>query len=108
MIPKKPFSTYKWRWLSVAPTESLLEPPVLLGVLRVLSRHEGDAPSLSEIAEELRIVQQETRTAVDLVRTPERNLIRNSGQYWKGTGLLRPERGAIHLTPLGNHIAEEV
>jgi hypothetical protein len=106
MIPVKPFDTYKWRWLSVAPTESLLEPPVLLGVLRVLSRHEGDSPSTPEITDELKTVQTETNTPVNLARTAQRNIIRNSGQYWKGTGLLTPERGEIHLTSLGRHIAQ--
>lgn len=105
-VPVKPFPSYKWRWLSVAPTESLLDPPVFLGVLRVLARHEGEAPSAPDIAAELGQVQQETRTRVDLVRTPERNLIRNSGQYWKGTGLLLPDRGDIHLSPLGRLVAE--
>jgi hypothetical protein len=42
---------------------------------------------------------------VDLARTGNRNLIRNSGQYWKGTGLLSQERGIIHLTPLGRRVA---
>ena len=105
-VPVKPFPTYKWRWLSVAPTESLLEPPVFLGVLRVLARHEGEPPSSPAIATELGRVAEETQTRVDLVRTPERNLIRNSGQYWKGTGLLLPDRGDIHLTPLGRMVAE--
>ena len=106
MIPQKPFDTYKWRWLSVAPTESLLDPPVFLGALRVFARHEGQPPAAPEIAADLRIVQEETQTPVDLVRTPERNLIRNSGQYWKGTGLLTPERGIIRLTPFGHRVAE--
>lgn len=104
--PDKPFSTYKWRWLSYAPTESLLSPPVFLGVLRVLARHEDQAPSSEAIARELAVVQRETGTRVDLVRTPERNLIRNSGQYWKGTGLLLPDKGDIHLTPLGRKVAQ--
>ena len=104
--PIKPFPTYKWRWLSYAPTESLLNPPVFLGVLRVLARHEDQAPSNPAIAKELAKVKSETGTRVDLVRTPERNLIRNSGQYWKGTGLLLPDRGDIHLTPLGRNVAQ--
>jgi hypothetical protein len=78
---------------------------VFLGVLRVLARHEGQAPSTPAINDELRIVQQETRTTVNLARTPDRNIIRNSGQYWKGTGLLVPESGQIHLTELGRRIA---
>lgn len=103
--PIKPFPSYKWRWLSVAPTESLLDPPVFLGVLRVLSRHQNSAPSDPAVARDLAVVQRETGTPVNLVRTPERNLIRNSGQYWKGTGLLRPDRGEIDLTPLGRRVA---
>lgn len=105
MIPKKPFDSYKWRWLSVAPTESLLEPPVFLGALRVFARYEGQSPTTPNIATELGIVQTETRTPVDLVRTPDRNLIRNSGQYWKGTGLLAPTHGTIRLTPFGHRVA---
>jgi hypothetical protein len=72
----------------------------------VLARHEHEAPSDPVIAKELAVVQAETGTPVDLVRTPERNLIRNSGQYWKGTGLLLPDRGEIRLTPLGHRVAE--
>lgn len=106
MIPVKPFTTYSWRWLSVAPTESLLNPPVFLGVLRVLARHENERTTEPRIADELGIVQAETGTDVDLVRTPERNLIRNSGQYWKGTGLLAPVKGRIELTQLGRKVAQ--
>lgn len=106
MIPAKPFPSYKWRWLSVAPTESLLDPPVFLGVLRVLARHEDEPPSAPGIADELAIVKSDTKTTVKLARAPDRNLIRNSGQYWKGTGLLTPDRGKIHLTSLGREVAQ--
>jgi hypothetical protein len=106
MIPAKPFDSYKWRWLSFAPTESLLAPPVFLGVLRVLARHENQAPSDDALIAELAQVQAETHTPVNLARNGDRNLIRNSGQYWKGTGLLTPERGQIHLTALGKRVAE--
>ncbi len=106
MIPVKPFENYKWRWLSVAPTESLLDPPVFLGVLRVLAQHENESPSATEVITALARVKEETRTPVNLARTGNRNLIRNSGQYWKGTGLLSPERGGIHLTALGRKVAQ--
>ena len=105
MIPAKPFGSYKWRWLSVAPTESLLDPPVLLGVLRVLARHEGKSTAHPVVLRELGVVQRETGTPVNLVRSGERNLIRNSGQYWKGLGLIQPSRGVIALTPLGRRVA---
>lgn len=105
MTPIKPFDTYKWRWLSTTPSEGLLDPPVFLGVLRALSRHEGQPPSDTGLINDLQIVDNETKSSVDLVRTPERNLIRNSGQYWKGTGLLMPSDGLIQLTGLGRKIA---
>ncbi|MEW5883833.1 MAG: HNH endonuclease [Armatimonadota bacterium] len=42
---------------------------------------------------------------MNLERTPERNLIRNSGQYWKALGLLKDSDGRIELTPLGHDVA---
>ena len=105
MTPVKPFGTYKWRWLSVAPTESLLVAPVFLGVLRALSRFEGQPPSEPALEDALLRVQSDTGTPVTLARKRGRNIIRNSGQYWKGTGLLGPERGKIHLTALGRRVA---
>ena len=105
MIPAKPFDSYKWRWLSVTPSEGLIDPPVFLGVLRALWKFEHKSPSDSGLLQELSIVQNETRTQVDLVRTADRNLIRNSGQYWKGTGLLKSTRGVIELTVLGKKVA---
>jgi hypothetical protein len=79
---------------------------VFLGVLRVFARNEGKRTSDPTIAEDLAVVDRETGTPVDLVRTPARNLIRNSGQYWKGTGLLEATRGIIELTPFGKRVAE--
>ncbi len=105
MIPKKPFSSFKWRWLHVQPTESLLDPPVFLGVLRVLAKFEGTAPGNENVRKALGVVAQETKSHVDLERTAERNLIRNSGQYWKGTGLLQPSRKNITLTDFGKRVA---
>jgi len=53
----------------------------------------------------LAIVQSETHSKVDLVRTQERNLIRNSGQYWKALGLLEEAHGTILVTPFGQLLA---
>ena len=39
-IPKKPFANYKWRWAVYTPTETLNEPPIFLGILRVLRNDE--------------------------------------------------------------------
>ncbi len=112
MIPAKPFDTYKWRWLSVQPTESLLKPPIFLGVLRALDKCEGLSPSDQAVYEALRLVQQETShlaekgRPVTLARDTERNILRNSGQYWKGTGLLSSAPGKIELTSFGHKVAE--
>jgi HNH endonuclease len=105
MIPKKPFTTYKWRWLCLTPTEGLLEPEVFLGVLRVLFKHEGQKASFSGVTTDLKKVKADTNTDINLARTGTRNLIRNSGQYWKGTGLLQPTHGLIQLTNLGKDVA---
>ncbi len=105
MIPVKPFNGFKWRWLSTTPTEGLLQPSVFLGVLRAFANNQGRSPGDINLLDDLKGVMIDTRTDVDLVRTPERNLIRNSGQYWKGTGLLKPTRGSVELTSLGLQVA---
>lgn len=106
MIPVKPFETYKWRWLSVQPSENLLQAPIFLGVLRALSRHEGEAFSSQSLRDDLATVDSDTRSPVTLAREPSRNLFRNSGQYWRGTGLVKAEHGVIRLTALGRSVAK--
>ena len=108
MKPAKPFDTYKWRWLSLQPTESLLRPPIFLGVLRALRNCEGMPPSDQRVFDSLASVEEETKSVanVRLARNPTRNILRNSGQYWKGTGLLTPAQGSIELTALGHKVAE--
>jgi hypothetical protein len=51
-------------------------------------------------------VQQETNPSVDLVRTQDRNLVRNSGQYWKALGLLDEAHGKVLVSPFGQLLAE--
>lgn len=103
--PVKPFPSYKWRWAVLTPTESLNEPPIFLGVLRVFNHFQNYAPSSKEIMDGLAIVQQETKSKVDLVRTQDRNLVRNSGQYWKALGLLEEAHGKISVSPFGQLLA---
>lgn len=105
--PNKPFPEYKWRWAVFTPTESLNSPPIFLGILRVLRRNEFSAFSSQQVNDQLRIVQQETNTTVNLVRSPQRNIFRNSGQYWKALGVLDPARpGQIALTRFGRKYAD--
>lgn len=105
MTPVKPFADYMWRWGTKTPSEGLLQAPVFLGVLRALAHHEGDAFSSTSLRDELANVQVATRSTVTLARDLNRNLFRNSGQYWRGTGLITPESGVIHLTSLGRRVA---
>lgn len=104
--PTKPFAGYKWRWAVLTPTESLNEPPVFLGVLRVFNKYNNSPPSSVEILTALKKVQDETSSSVDLVRTQERNLVRNSGQYWTALGLLEKSHGRIQVSHFGRLLAE--
>ena len=108
MTPVKPFESYKWRWLSVEPSESVLKPPIFLGVLRVLSRHETEAFSTAQLRNDLIQVEKDTEHDLGdlrLARGLSRNIFRNSKQYWTGTGVLQPTRGVIELTDLGKSVA---
>lgn len=100
--PTLPFAHFKWKWASVQPTESLNRPALFLGVLRALAKNEGRARSDEQFFRDLLAVQADIGISggPTLARTPERNIIRNSGQYWKVLGVLGPEL-PITLTPLG-------
>ena len=103
--PGLPFPGYKWRWASLTPSEGLNESDVYLGVLRVLGAHEGDSPGDASVLKDLQAVKAATGTRIDLARGSERNLIRNSGQYWISLGLLEPGHGTIELTDMGRRLA---
>lgn len=112
-IPKIPFPEFKWKWASLQCTESLNDPVVLLGVLfrmRKLEEH-GYKYSSDEFANELRELSNDIKDSigVDLARrTGERNLIRNSGQYWRAVGLLEDgdHSGKIKLTDFGRRVSD--
>ena len=112
-IPKKPFPGFKWKWASLQCTEGMNDPVVLLGVLfrmRKLEPH-GVKYSSEEFAQELRELSDDIKDSigVDLARrTGDRNLIRNSGQYWRAVGLLNDadRSGCIRLTEFGRRVAD--
>lgn len=106
VVPKKPFPDYKWRWAVFTPTENLNRSTVFLGVLRALCKYEGQPPSSPKLAKALKVVEKETKSTVNLARSPSRNLIRNSGQYWKALGLLAESVGEVKLTSFGRRVAE--
>lgn len=103
----KPFPSYRWRWGASTPTENLNLPEVFFGCLQVLYRNQGLSPSAPSVHEGLKLVEHDLsgHNIPTLARTPERNIFRNSGQYWKITGLLDTTRGGIALTELGNAYA---
>lgn len=113
-VPKKPFDDFKWKWASLAPTEGINDPVVLLGVLFKL-----DALSKKNVkfsSKEYDAAMKELQTDLDSAninvnvsgRTGDRNLFRNSGQYWKALGLIPKEKGngLITLTDFGKAVAE--
>ena len=104
--PVKPFPSYKWRWATVTPTLGLNSPPVFLGVLRALRAYEGRPTNNPSFIAELRKVKLGTSKGVNVVRTPVRNIIRNSGQYWKALGVLKSTDNGIKLTRFGRSVAD--
>lgn len=114
-VPVKPFPDFKWQWACVQCTEGLNDPVLLLGVLfrmRKLERlNRGIKYSSDEFAKELIDLSNDTKDSVgvDLARrTGNRNLIRNSGQYWRAVGLIPPadRSGRIQLTDFGKKVAD--
>ena len=115
-IPQKPFPDFKWKWASLQCTEGLNDPVVLLGVLFRMRKLELSGKNVKysseAFAEELRSLAKDIEgrgIGVDLARrTGERNLIRNSGQYWRSVGLIprNDGGGTITLTPFGRLVAD--
>ena len=111
--PRKPFENFKWKWACLQCTEGLNDPVILLGVLFRMKKLEplGVKYSSDEFAQELIDLSNAVRDSVgvDLERhTGDRNLIRNSGQYWRAVGLIPPADGSgkIKLTEFGRKVAE--
>lgn len=111
-VPTKPFPDFKWQWASFQCTEGLNDPVLLLGVLFRMRKLEplGVKYSSDEFSKELIDFSNDTADSVgvDLRRTTGRNLIRNSGQYWRAVGLIPPadHSGKIQLTDFGRKVAD--
>lgn len=114
-VPQIPFAGFKWKWASYAPTEGINDPVVLLGILFRMAKLEGHYKySSKEFTNELIQLANDLKGSgvnIDLEnRTGERNIIRNSGQYWKALNLIPQERtgGVITLTPFGRKVANHI
>lgn len=112
-VPTLPFEEFKWKWASVAPSEGINDPVILLGVLFRMNKLEGKFKYSSvEFQKELLSLEDDIKDLninVNLARTTERNLIRNSGQYWKAVGLIPADtrNGLIKLTDFGKKVATQ-
>lgn len=110
-VPTLPFKNFKWKWACLQCTEGINDPVVLLGVLFRMAKLEGKYKySSDEFAKELIELSndlKDTNVNVDLSRrVGERNLIRNSGQYWRALNLIPAQRGGmIELTDFGRKVA---
>lgn len=115
-VPQKPFDGFKWKWACLQCTEGLNDPVVLLGVLFRMRKLELEGKGVKfnsqAFANELIALSDDIKgrgIGVDLARrTGERNLIRNSGQYWRALGLIPREAhgGIIELTDFGRKVAD--
>jgi hypothetical protein len=112
-IPQLPFPDFKWKWASLQCTESINDPVILLGVLFRMRKLEekGLKYSSPEFAHELMELSNDVKDSIKVnlaSRTGERNLIRNSGQYWRAVGLLEDGDGSglIKLTEFGRRVAD--
>lgn len=114
-IPTKPFPSFKWKWASYQCTEGINDPVVLLGVLSRMRQLEkrglGLKYSSREFADAMRSLSADIADSVGVNlagRTGERNLMRNSGQYWRALGLTPRinHSGVIELTDFGRMVAD--
>ena len=110
-VPHIPFSSFKWQWASVQCTEGLNDPVILLGVLSKMNMFDGTSKySSTEFALELKKLEDDLEDSVNINlsgRGGSRNLIRNSGQYWRAVDLIDSSKGkgVISLTPFGKAVA---
>jgi len=109
-IPQKPFPDFKWQWATFAPTESINDPVVLLGVLFRMEKLEGKYTfSSPEFTQELKSLSDDIQDSIGVNladRGGERNIMRNSQQYWKSLNLIpKDTHGLIELTDYGRKVA---
>jgi len=108
--PVKPFSDFKWRWAVTTPSESINTPEILLGVLEILVKHDGKKHATQDFKKDLYRLQKKIDSPIDLAkmqRPVNKNIIENSGQYWKALGLLNTTHdGTISVTELGTNVVK--
>ena len=99
---------------SLQCTERLNDPVILLGVLCRMRKLELLGQNLKysspEFAKEILELSNDVSDSIKVNlggRTGERNIIRNSSQYWRAVGLIPNDRsGRIQLTEFGRKVAD--
>lgn len=103
--PQIPFPEFKWRWAVTTPSESINSEDILFGVLKILVKHNGKRHATQEFKDDLLKLQNDTNSSIDLAkidRDLNKNIIENSGQYWKALGLLNSTNdGTISVSEVG-------
>lgn len=103
--PQIPFPEFKWRWAVTTPSESINSEDILFGVLKILVKHNGKRHATQEFKDDLLKLQNDINSSIDLAkidRDLNKNIIENSGQYWKALDLLNSTNdGTISVTDLG-------
>jgi hypothetical protein len=103
--PQIPFPEFKWRWAVTTPSESINSEDVLFGVLKILVKHNGKRHATQEFKDDLLELQDDIKSSIDLAkidRDLNKNIIENSGQYWKALGLLNSTNdGTISVSEIG-------
>jgi hypothetical protein len=108
--PQIPFPDFKWRWAVTTPSESINSEDILFGVLKILIKHNGKKHATQEFKNDLLKLQNDINSSIDLAkidRDLNKNIIENSGQYWKALGLLNSTSdGTISVTEIGLGIVD--
>ncbi len=108
--PQIPFPEFKWRWAVTTPSEGINSEDILFGVLKILVKHNGKRHATQEFKNDLLQLQSDTHSSIDLAkidREINKNIIENSGQYWKALGLLNSTTdGTISVTEIGLGIVD--
>lgn len=110
--PSIPFKSFKWRWAVTTPSEGLNRKDILFGVLKVLVKHNGKAHATQEFRNDLielensisdsKISLSKNKDKEGNPRPLGKNIIENSGQYWKALGLINTTtNGTIEVSDLG-------
>jgi 5-methylcytosine-specific restriction protein B len=109
--PVIPFSEFKWRWAVTTPSESINKKEILFGVLKLLISHDGKKHTTTDFENDLFNLQTKIGSTIDLAKKDRglsKNIIENSGQYWKALGLLNTSSDAtISVTEFGKNLAKE-